>query len=168
MKKEYLILLVVIVVVLGLGYVGRHKIKSMLGMSPPPAPTTATAMMPEPTSGTGSPAAMAPSNNIYTTKTDTTKGDYLADFDGKTLYTFDSDTAGVSNCNGGCATAWPPYTSGATAQSTFPANISVVTRADKSTQFAWKGMPLYYFGKDQKAGDTLGDGVGGKWHIVKP
>src|SRR5438067_12803339 len=27
-----------------------------------------------------------------------------------TVYTFDSDTAGVSKCTGGCATTWPPLT----------------------------------------------------------
>src|SRR5438094_9850015 len=27
-----------------------------------------------------------------------------------TVYTFDSDTPGVSKCSGGCATTWPPLT----------------------------------------------------------
>ena len=33
----------------------------------------------------------------------------LASKEGKTLYTFTKDAAGKSNCNGGCATAWPPF-----------------------------------------------------------
>lgn len=33
----------------------------------------------------------------------------LADASGRTLYTFDKDAANKSNCNGGCAAAWPPF-----------------------------------------------------------
>jgi predicted lipoprotein with Yx(FWY)xxD motif len=107
-------------------------------------------------------------SNIYMTKTDAVKGVYLTDFQGMTLYVFDKDTQGVSNCAGTCATIWPPYSSGATAQSQLPVNITVITRADGSKQFAWKGMPLYYYAKDTKAGDTTGDGIGGVWHLIKP
>ena len=39
-----------------------------------------------------------------------TLGDFLAGEDDKTLYTFSPDTApNKSTCNGGCATAWPPF-----------------------------------------------------------
>ena len=113
-------------------------------------------------------AAVTPNHdNIYLSKTDSVKGSYMTDFAGNTLYIFDKDTTGVSNCSGGCLSAWPAYTSGATAQGSFPENISVITRTDGSKQFAWKGMPLYYYAKDKKAGDITGDGVGGIWHIVK-
>lgn len=110
----------------------------------------------------------APSGNIYLVKTDAVKGAYLTDFAGMTLYTFDRDTTGVSNCYDACAAKWPAYSSGATAQSTFPANISLITRTGGAKQFAWKGMPLYYYQLDTKVGDLKGDGVGGIWHIVKP
>lgn len=109
----------------------------------------------------------APSDNIYKTKTDPAKGTYLTDFQGMTLYVFDKDTTGVSNCYQGCATVWPAYSSGATAQSQFPANISVITRTDGSKQFAWKGKPLYYYSGDKNPGDTNGDGIANIWHIVK-
>lgn len=100
--------------------------------------------------------------------TNPVKGNYLTDFAGMTLYVFDKDTPGVSSCTGSCASLWPPYTSGATAQGTLPANITVITRSDGSSQFAWNTKPLYYYSKDKKAGDLLGDGVGGFWHLVKP
>src|SRR5687767_791267 len=35
-------------------------------------------------------------------------GMILTDSAGLTLYTFDRDTPGVSNCSGGCASTWPP------------------------------------------------------------
>lgn len=159
MKKVWIGLLIIIVLA-GAAYLGRHKIKALMGgSSMTPAASTQMAV---------TPTSTAPSSNIYMTKTDATKGMYLTDFQGMTLYVFDKDTQGVSNCTGACATTWPPYTSGATAQGQFPANITVITRADGSKQFAWKGMPLYYFSSDKKAGDLLGDGVGGIWHIVKP
>jgi len=158
MKKLWIIIVVVLLVAV-VGYVERHQLKALISpsstmMAPTPTVTPATSMQ-------------APTSNIYLTKTDVTKGSYMTDFAGMTLYTFDEDTTGVSNCNGGCAATWPPYTSGATAEKDFPTNISVVTRSDGTKQFAWKGMPLYYYASDTKAGDILGDGIGGVWHIVK-
>lgn len=165
LKKNWFLVVIVILAVLVLGYLGRHRIKAFLGMTP--AATTAPVSQ---TSNESVPptSAAVPSNNIYTTRTDPAKGDYLADFQGMTLYTYDKDTSGVSNCSGACLAAWPAYSSGATAQGQFPANITVITRSDGSMQFAWKGMPLYYFAKDKAPGDVTGDGVGGVWHLVKP
>lgn len=159
MKKVWVVA-VILLVVLSVGYVGRQKIKSLLGGSSQQSVQT-TKISSQPSS------VVVPSNNIYMSKIDSAKGTYLTDFQGMTLYTFDKDTSGVSNCYNGCAKAWPPYTSGATAQSQFPANIAVITRTDGTKQFTWKGMPLYYYATDQKAGDITGDGVGGVWHIVK-
>ncbi|SRR5258708_18287844 len=154
------IIVVGIIVVLVGGYLGRHKIKALLGMSSAPAATETT-----PTSVATNSAS--PTNNIYMTKTDPTKGNYMTDFDGKTLYTFDNDTKGISTCTGGCAKIWPAYTSGAVDQGTFPTNITAITRSDGSKQFAWKDMPLYYYSGDTKAGDLNGDGIQNIWHIVK-
>lgn len=110
----------------------------------------------------------SPTSNIYMVKTNSQKGSYLTDFAGMTLYIFDKDTPGVSNCYNGCATTWPPYTSGATAEKMLPANVTVITRTDGSKQFAYKGKPLYYYATDTKPGDINGDGIGGVWHIVMP
>ena len=160
--KKVAIVVVILLILAGGAYLGRHQIKSMMMGAPTPTPTEAMHMEVTPTS-----SASASASNIYMTKIDTVKGSYMADFQGMTLYTYDKDTTGVSNCTGGCAKAWPPYTSGATAEKTLPASITVITRTDGSKQFAWKGMPLYYYVSDTKAGDITGDGVGGVWHIVK-
>lgn len=108
------------------------------------------------------------SSELLMTKTDSKKGDYLTDGNGMTLYIFDNDTKGVSNCTGNCATNWPPYLEGSTAPSSMPANLTTIKRTDGTTQYAYKGLPLYYYQKDKAAGDTLGDGVNGTWHLVKP
>ncbi|MEV6555674.1 hypothetical protein AB0M22_08155 [Nocardia sp. NPDC051756] len=92
----------------------------------------------------------------------------------RALYRFDNDTAKPpkSNCAGPCATTWPPliaqrgqvvYATGVD-----PQLIGFVERADGACQITIAGWPVYFFAKDQKAGDLLGQGVGGVWHAVTP
>jgi len=165
MKNQMWVWVVVVVLIVGGAYMYRHQLKTMFVGAPAPTP----AMQATTSLATSvSTNAAVPSNNIYMTKTNATKGDYLADFQGMTLYTYDKDTAGVSNCYTGCAKAWPPYTSGAVDQGVMPANVTIITRTDGTKQFAYKGMPLYYYATDTKVGDITGDGVGGVWHLVKP
>ncbi|MDB5590368.1 hypothetical protein [Enterovirga sp.] len=97
---------------------------------------------------------------------ETSKGKALVDAKGMTLYTFDRDAAGKSNCNGACATNWPPLKAGADATTT--GAWTVVTRDDGGRQWAYKGKPLYTWVKDSKPGDVTGDGVNGAWHIAAP
>lgn len=97
---------------------------------------------------------------------ETSKGQALVDDKGMTLYTFDRDTAGKSNCNGQCAQNWPPLMAPANASSS--GDWSVVTRDDGSRQWAYKGKPLYTWVRDAKPGDVTGDGVNNVWHIAKP
>lgn len=92
----------------------------------------------------------------------------LVGSNGMTLYTFDKDVtgSGKSVCNDACATNWPPlFVMGDAAPS---GDYSIVTRDDGKKQWAMKGKPLYYWIKDQKAGDKTGDGVNNVWHIIKP
>jgi len=97
---------------------------------------------------------------------ETSKGKALVDAKGMTLYTFDRDAAGKSNCNGQCAQNWPPLmaASGAAASGDW----SVVTRDDGAKQWAYKGKPLYLWVKDTKPGEVTGDGVNNVWHIATP
>ena len=94
------------------------------------------------------------------------KNGILVSPDGKTLYTFAKDTAGKSNCNDGCAAAWPPFTVANAALA--GGDYSIVTREDGTRQWAYKGMPLYFYAGDAKPGDTNGEGKGGVWSTVKP
>ena len=91
----------------------------------------------------------------------------LADAKGMTLYTFAKDQPGVSNCNDNCAKNWPPVAAAADAKDM--GDWTVVTRADGSKQWAYKGMPLYLWIKDTKPGETTGNGVGnGAWKTAVP
>ena len=46
--------------------------------------------------------------------------------------------------------------------------LTTFARADGSMQVAINGMPLYYFAKDAKAGDTNGQALNGKWFVASP
>ena len=97
-------------------------------------------------------------------------GKILTDGNGKTLYRFDSDTAEPpkSNCDGDCATAWPPVTADdVTAGDGIDKSLlGEVTRSDGTKQLTVAGWPAYYYAKDASAGDTSGQGVGNKWFAL--
>ncbi len=110
-------------------------------------------------------ATSASAANVIETG-DSSVGKILTDGSGMTLYTFDKDTAAVSNCNGDCAVNWPPLEAKANA---LPSeNFGIIIRADGSRQWAYKGEALYTWIKDSQAGDITGDGVKGVWHVAKP
>ncbi|NSX53417.1 COG4315 family predicted lipoprotein [Parasulfitobacter algicola] len=91
----------------------------------------------------------------------------LAAKNGMTLYTFDKDKAGTSNCYNDCADSWPPYTAKRGMKPPV-AGLTTIKRRDGTFQWAQDGMPLYFWVGDSKPGDTNGDGVGGVWHVARP
>ena len=87
---------------------------------------------------------------------------------GMTLYIFTKDSvgSGKSVCNGPCASNWPPLLFDGSP--TVSGDYSVITRDDGKKQLAFKGMPLYFYAKDAKPGDKVGDGrAEGAWRIIK-
>ena len=94
----------------------------------------------------------------------TSQGRVLANAAGMTLYTFDKDSAGQSNCYNQCAALWPPALVSPHALAEAP--YSIVERTDGTQQWAYQGKPLYTWIKDTKTGDITGDGVKGVWHII--
>ena len=95
----------------------------------------------------------------------TSMGNVLADPKGMTLYTFDKDTSGKSNCSGECAEYWPPVKAEADAKPV--GDLTVITRDDGTKQWADGGKPLYTYVKDKQPGDVTGDKVNNVWHVVK-
>ena len=136
----------------------------------------AGAAMPEKQSGSG---AMATSTGIAQTgmKTPTlpasgeitvspvSGGMVLANSQGLTLYTFTQDGVNQSNCNGQCASNWPPAIAGKYVA--VVDNFSLVRRSDGSQQWAYNGKPLYTWVGDRRPGDITGDGVGGTWNAAR-
>jgi predicted lipoprotein with Yx(FWY)xxD motif len=71
----------------------------------------------------------------------------FADEKNNTLYASAKDQPGKSNCDDECVKQWPPALAHADAK---PVGLwSLVTRADGSKQWAFRGMPLYASVKDQ-------------------
>lgn len=93
------------------------------------------------------------------------KGQIFTDESGKSLYTFDKDSSGVSNCYGACAAAWPPFA--ASQSDSNKGAWTIISRKDGSKQWALNGQPLYTFAADKAAGDVRGDGVNNVWHLAK-
>lgn len=91
---------------------------------------------------------------------------------GLSVYFFTKNTkdSGNSACTGACLTSWPPVTS-TTATPTVngvTGKIGTIPTADGKMQLTINGMPIYYYSKDQTAGDITGQGVGGVWYLVSP
>jgi len=128
------------------------------------SPSPSASPTPTPTS-TPAAAAVVLAQNVGTMGTI-----LVAASNSHTVYTFDSDTPGVSKCNGGCATTWPPLTVGSETRPMggpgVTGQLGSITRSDGSLQVTYKGMPLYFFHSDSKAGDTKGNYTG--WSLVKP
>lgn len=86
----------------------------------------------------------------------------LADAKGISVYTFDLDTNGVSNCKGGCLNEWPVVH--VAADEPINAPFGKIRGNDGQPQLTLNAQPLYYYNDDQKPGDVFGDYP--KWHPV--
>jgi len=85
-----------------------------------------------------------------------------------TLYTYAKDTADLSNCYDACATNWPPFTITAdpVAGAGITGKLGLAARKDGSKQLTWNSKPLYFYNKDTKPGDVIGQNVGTVWFVV--
>jgi predicted lipoprotein with Yx(FWY)xxD motif len=111
-------------------------------------------------------AAMAGEMPAMVKAGDSSLGPVLTDTKGMTLYYFDKDAAGKSNCNGKCAEAWPPLMAGDGAKSLD--DFTIVVRDDGGKQWAHRGLPLYRWVKDEKPGDTTGHRFKNVWTVAQP
>ncbi len=118
--------------------------------------------------------AMAQMTGNYTIDiaTNETLGTYLVNETGFTLYYFQNDAPGngTSTCYNACASLWPPFYA---ENITVPEGLNMTdfkdaTREDGTKQTAYKGWPLYFYSKDMKKGDVLGEGLLDKWFVVNP
>jgi predicted lipoprotein with Yx(FWY)xxD motif len=100
-------------------------------------------------------------------------GQILVDGQGRTLYLFQTDTAGRSACDGACATAWPPYLSTGAPRAGMGVTGSLLGSTDRGdgggSQVTYRGHPLYYYVGDAEPGDTAGQGLdqfGARWYVL--
>jgi len=119
-----------------------------------------------PAAAAGSPAAASGNMVLSRTINGTT---VLTNSKGLTLYSFGPDTSTTSNCNGSCATYWPPVKGPVTAGPGVTGTLSTITRADGTIQATYDGHPLYTYVADTAPGQDKGNGLnlsGGVWHDV--
>ncbi|HEY7175876.1 MAG TPA: hypothetical protein VH442_13250 [Micromonosporaceae bacterium] len=96
---------------------------------------------------------------------------YLVDSSGKTVYMFQADSNGKSNCTGAYAAAWPPLTGTGKLGSGVSGTLTTFTRSDGTKQIVLNGHPLYEYTLDTAPGQTNGEGVnafGGLWYVLGP
>jgi predicted lipoprotein with Yx(FWY)xxD motif len=103
-------------------------------------------------------------------------GKVLVDSNGMTLYYFQKDQkgSGKSKCEGACASAWPPLTTGGEAEAMSGVNgsmLGTIERPDGGTQVTYAGWPLYTFVEDKKPGEDNGTdskAFGASWYPLHP
>ena len=129
---------------------------AMVGAAAAPAPSAAAA-----SAATGAGVAV----NVGSTSL----GDILVDGKGMTLYMFTADAGGKSACIGDCLVNWPALLGeAATPGAGLDAeDFATITRDDGAKQITFYKMPLYDFAGDKAAGDVAGQGLGGKWYVIK-
>lgn len=107
--------------------------------------------------------------------TDATRGKYLVDKDGYTLYFFSDDYNGRNSCSGGCAAYWPYFYAGNLTQANLGTGLNLADfdtiMANGSPQTRYKGWPLYYYAptgaSKEPAGQITGESVA-NWFVAKP
>lgn len=131
------------------------------------APATPAPATPAPV--TAAPSAPAAGAGTEVNLGSTSLGDILVDGKGMTLYMFTADSGGTSACTGDCLGSWPVLAGDVATPGTGldAADFGSITRDDGSKQVTFNGMPLYFFAGDKAAGDVNGQGVGGKWYVLK-
>ena len=124
--------------------------------------------------GAQAPAAAAAPTTITVKATSTRLGTFLTDSQGKTLYLFEKDPAGVSTCTGACLGVWPAFSATGTitgGPGVTTSKLSTIQRPDGTTEVAYNGHPLYYYVGDSNPGDANGEGLnqfGASWYVVSP
>src|SRR5262249_27446213 len=91
----------------------------------------------------------------------------------RTLYHDSAEPRNTVRCTGVCAKEWHPLlvTNGAkpaAAAGVTAALLGTVTRPDGKVQVTYRGLPLYLYAGDGRAGDVNGQGVAGLWHAIAP
>jgi predicted lipoprotein with Yx(FWY)xxD motif len=135
--------------------------------------TAPSAAAPSAAAPSAAASAAAAGGETYTVAVATgAVGSYLTGEDGKTLYIFTPDSTNKTACVDKCAASWPPFVISSddtlTPGTGVTGTLATFARPDGKMQVTINGHPLYYYAADAKAGDTTGQGVGGKWFVGTP
>jgi predicted lipoprotein with Yx(FWY)xxD motif len=115
--------------------------------------------------GTGAATVVSTGNSVL--------GEILVGGGGRTLYHTSSEPRNRIECAGLCAVRWPPLVISPHARPIAGPGVAAsllgtVRRPDGRLQVTYRGLPLYLFSGDKKAGDLNGQGAGRSWHALTP
>ncbi|GER91267.1 hypothetical protein KDW_54290 [Dictyobacter vulcani] len=116
---------------------------------------------------TAASTSAGPAVKVAMATVDGKKVKILTDTHGMTLYYFTPDTKTTSACGSGCTGTWPPLLSDAAqpAVTGLSGKLTAV-KDDSGMQVQYNGHFLYTYAADTAAGQTNGQGVGGKWFVA--
>jgi len=120
----------------------------------------------------GSTASRSSSGKGSVALASTKLGKVLVDGNGRTLYLFEADKGTMSNCDGACASAWPPLTTSGkptAGAGVVASKLGTAKRADGTTGVTYAGHPLYTYAGDGAPGQTAGEGLtdyGAPWYAL--
>ncbi len=130
---------------------------------------------------TGSAAVAAPTMagaaappTVITVAHNGTWGKILVLGNGTTVYRLAADPKNKSVCKGECAKIWPPVLLAAGQKKPVGhggvTGLGTIARSGGAHQITYKGVPLYRFIGDHKAGQATGNikDTWGKWWVVNP
>jgi predicted lipoprotein with Yx(FWY)xxD motif len=128
------------------------------------------------TAATAPPAAVNQSGADLGVSNSSQHGKYLVDATGKTVYTLQKDSKGMSSCYDACATQWPPLLSPQGTPKALDRSIAQnaivnIQRTDGGVQVTYHGHPLYHYSQDVSAGQINGQGAKdpfGEWYMLSP
>jgi predicted lipoprotein with Yx(FWY)xxD motif len=136
------------------------------------APRTAVPLAMTPAPARPLPTARPAVGPVLVTEATTLGTALAAGSNGRTLYTFDSDTAGSGQtaCNAGCVNEWPPLiVPHGTMASVGPGvmgRLGTIVRGDGTTQVTYNGLALYFYAGDSGPDQTHGAYPG--WSLTRP
>jgi predicted lipoprotein with Yx(FWY)xxD motif len=125
--------------------------------------TSGSTMTPSPVVGGSGPKRVA--------KTRTLKGrTLLTTLGGGTLYSLSVEKHGrfICTAESGCTGIWHPLTVASGVKPEGPVKLGTVRRPEGTVQVTYRGLPLYTFASDKKAGEVKGEGLKdvGVWHAA--
>jgi predicted lipoprotein with Yx(FWY)xxD motif len=104
----------------------------------------------------------------------TSLGSTLVDANGRTLYLFEGDKAGISRLSNAGLAVWPRFLSAGTVKAdggALAAKIGTTTAPRGVRQVTYNGHPLYYYVGDSQPGSTRGQNLnqfGALWYVLGP
>ena len=98
-------------------------------------------------------------------------GEHLADYDRMSLYAFDGDVPGESQCYEDCAEQWPPFAvpdEPSAGDGVDKHRLGTVEREDGLLQVTFDDRPLYHRDRDERPGHARGHGESDVWWLLRP